>query len=74
MFCVVMVLVFCFFSDGDFSFLLTLSAMLSMFSFLMVVVSIVVSDKHCAGVSLKMNESAPFLLRLEVPINGGHGY
>jgi hypothetical protein len=56
MFCVVMVLVFCFFSDGDFSFLLTLSAMLSMFSFLMVVVSIVVSDKHCAGVSLKMNE------------------
>jgi hypothetical protein len=55
-FCVVMICVFFFFSDGDFSFLLTLSAMLSMFSFLMVVASIVVSDKHCAGVSLKMNE------------------
>jgi hypothetical protein len=55
-FVVVVALVFWFFSDGDFSFLLTLSSMLSMFSFLMVVVSIQTSEKHCAGVSLKMNE------------------
>jgi len=54
-FTVVAFVVFMFFSDGDFSFLLTLSSMLSMFSFLMVVISIQMNES-CAGVSLKMNE------------------
>ncbi|SCM05689.1 ER lumen protein retaining receptor 1, putative [Plasmodium chabaudi chabaudi] len=43
------------FSDGDFSFLLTLSSIISMFSFLMVFLKIEMS-KSCAGVSLKMME------------------
>lgn len=51
----VAVLVFWRFSDGDFSFILTLSSMLSMFSFLMVVASIY-TEESCAGVSLCMNE------------------
>lgn len=43
------------FSSGDFSFLLTLSSLLSMFSFLMVVVKIE-SARSVKGVSLKMME------------------
>lgn len=43
------------FSDGDFSFLMTLSSLISMFTFLMVVVKIEKSNS-CAGVSLKMIE------------------
>jgi len=43
------------FSSGDFSFLLTLSSLLSMFSFLMVIVKIE-SSRSVRGVSLKMME------------------
>ncbi|CRG95029.1 ER lumen protein retaining receptor 1, putative [Plasmodium gallinaceum] len=57
-YCFFLFLVFIFyhlFSDGDFSFLLTLSSVISMFSFLMVFVKIEM-NKSCAGVSLKMME------------------
>jgi len=47
--------IFWVFSSGDFSFLLTLSSLLSMFSFLMVATTIE-SSKSVAGVSLKMME------------------
>eukprot|EP00397_Hematodinium_sp_SG-2012_P043150 GEMP01047900.1.p1 GENE.GEMP01047900.1~~GEMP01047900.1.p1 ORF type:complete len:280 (+),score=30.68 GEMP01047900.1:92-931(+) len=49
------VVVYCFFSDGDFSFLLTLSSLVNMFSFLMVVIKIE-TGRTCKGVSLKMME------------------
>lgn len=48
-------IVFWFFSDGDFSFLLTLSSLVNMFSFVMVVIKIE-NGKTCKGVSLKMME------------------
>jgi len=51
----VVVLLYWFFSDGDFSFLLTLSSLISFMSFLMVVYKIERS-KSCSGVSLKMIE------------------
>ncbi|ETW27741.1 hypothetical protein PFFCH_04866 [Plasmodium falciparum FCH/4] len=57
-YCFFLLLVFIFyhlFSDGDFSFLLTLSSVISMFSFLMVFLKIEM-NKSCAGVSLKMME------------------
>lgn len=44
------------FSDGDFSFLLTLSSMVSMFSFMMVLIKIEMT-KSVSGVSLRMNEA-----------------
>jgi len=47
--------IFWVFSSGDFSFLLTLSSLVSMFSFLMVAIAIE-SGKSVAGVSLKMME------------------
>lgn len=43
------------FSDGDFSFMMTLSSLIGMFSFLMVVATIE-GNKACKGVSLKMIE------------------
>eukprot|EP00916_Digyalum_oweni_P019765 GHVL01032998.1.p1 GENE.GHVL01032998.1~~GHVL01032998.1.p1 ORF type:complete len:279 (+),score=23.27 GHVL01032998.1:63-899(+) len=43
------------FSDGDFSFLMTLSSLIGMFTFIMVVYKIHKS-KSCGGVSLKMME------------------
>lgn len=49
------------FSDGDFSFLMTLSSLIGMFSFLMVALKIETS-KSCAGVSLKMIECYVVLL------------
>jgi len=49
------VLLFWFFSSGDFSFLLTLSSLVSMFSFLMVLISCE-TGKSVKGVSLKMME------------------
>jgi len=57
--------VFWVFSSGDFSFLLTLSSLVSMFSFLMVAMTIE-SNKSVKGVSLKMMECyiAVFLARL----------
>lgn len=48
--------VFWFFSDGDFSFLLTLASIVSMSSFLMVALAIE-STKSAKGISLKMMES-----------------
>jgi len=54
-FTLVAFVVFMLFSSGDFSFLLTLSSLLSMFSFLMVAMKIE-SGKSCKGVSLKMME------------------
>ncbi|VWU53177.1 ER lumen protein retaining receptor 1, putative, partial [Hepatocystis sp. ex Piliocolobus tephrosceles] len=57
-YCFFLFLVFIFyhlFSDGDFSFLLTLSSVISMFSFLMVFIKIEM-NRSCAGVSLKMME------------------
>jgi len=59
------VTVFWVFSSGDFSFLLTLSSLVSMFSFLMVAMTIE-SGKSVRGVSLKMMECyiAVFLCRL----------
>ncbi|PHJ16835.1 er lumen protein retaining receptor, partial [Cystoisospora suis] len=54
-FIVVVLVVYHLFSDGDFSFLMTLSSLISMFSFLMVVYKIEV-NKSSAGVSLKMIE------------------
>jgi hypothetical protein len=47
--------VFMLFSSGDFSFLLTLSSLLSMFSFVMVALKIE-NARSCKGVSLKMME------------------
>merc|ERR1719265_2386388 len=57
--------IFCMFSSGDFSFLLTLSSLVSMFSFLMVAMAIE-STKNVKGVSLKMMECyiAVFFCRL----------
>eukprot|EP00746_Dinoflagellata_sp_MGD_P089302 gnl/MRDRNA2_/MRDRNA2_35259_c0_seq1.p1 gnl/MRDRNA2_/MRDRNA2_35259_c0~~gnl/MRDRNA2_/MRDRNA2_35259_c0_seq1.p1 ORF type:complete len:284 (-),score=24.39 gnl/MRDRNA2_/MRDRNA2_35259_c0_seq1:427-1278(-) len=49
------VLLFWFFSSGDFSFLLTLSSLVSMFSFLMVLIQSE-TGKSVKGVSLKMME------------------
>jgi len=49
------VLLFWFFSSGDFSFLLTLSSLVSMFSFLMVLIQSEIG-KSVKGVSLKMME------------------
>lgn len=54
-FTVFVLAIFYFFSSGDFSFLLTLSSIVSMFSFLMVVVKIE-SARSVKGVSLKMME------------------
>jgi len=51
----VVLLVFWLFSDGDFSFILTLSSLVNMFSFLMVVLKIELG-KTCKGVSLRMME------------------
>lgn len=51
----VVFLVYHLFSDGDFSFLMTMSSLISTFSFLMVLYKIE-STKSCAGVSLKMME------------------
>eukprot|EP00386_Alphamonas_edax_P006772 GDKI01021777.1.p1 GENE.GDKI01021777.1~~GDKI01021777.1.p1 ORF type:complete len:285 (+),score=75.19 GDKI01021777.1:121-975(+) len=61
MFTGVVITLFYFFSDGDFSFLMTLSSLIGAFSFLMVVYKIE-SSKSCAGVSLKMNECYVILL------------
>merc|ERR1719382_1707342 len=65
--------IFMVFSSGDFSFLLTLSSLVSMFSFLMVAMTIE-STKSVKGVSLKMMECyiAVFLCRLTaiVPFEG----
>lgn len=54
-FSLVVLTVFWFFSSGDFSFLLTLSSLVSMFSFLMVLAKIE-SSRSVKGVSLKMME------------------
>lgn len=54
-FMITVFLVFWFFSSGDFSFLLTLSSIISTFSFIMVAVKIE-SAKSVKGVSLKMME------------------
>lgn len=54
-FVAVVVLLFWFFSSGDFSFLLTLSSLVSMFSFLMVLIKIEAASS-VQGVSLKMME------------------
>lgn len=54
-FSVVAFVIFWLFSSGDFSFLLTLSSLVSMFSFLMVAVKIE-SGRTVKGVSLKMME------------------
>jgi len=54
-FLVTVITIFWVFSSGDFSFLLTLSSLVSMFSFLMVAIAIE-SSKSVAGVSLKMME------------------
>merc|ERR1719378_523193 len=64
-FALVALAVFKLFSSGDFSFLLTLSSLVSMFSFLMVVVKIE-SYRSVKGVSLKMMECyiAVFIGRL----------
>lgn len=51
----VVFLVYHLFSDGDFSFLMTMSSLISTFSFLMVLYKIE-STRSCAGVSLKMME------------------
>merc|ERR1712217_139952 len=57
--------IFWVFSSGDFSFLLTLSSLVSMFSFLMVAMAIE-NSKTVKGVSMKMMECyiAVFLARL----------
>jgi len=59
------VAIFWFFSSGDFSFLLTLSSLVSVSSFLMMAV-VVKTRKSAAGVSLKMMECYPlvFICRL----------
>merc|ERR1719316_1607459 len=65
--------IFWVFSSGDFSFLLTLSSLVSMFSFLMVAMAIE-SGKTVKGVSLKMMECyiAVFFCRLTaiIPFEG----
>lgn len=65
--------IFMVFSSGDFSFLLTLSSLVSMFSFLMVAVTIE-NTRSVKGVSLKMMECyiAVFLCRLTaiIPYEG----
>eukprot|EP00921_Rhytidocystis_pertsovi_P020065 GHVQ01031838.1.p1 GENE.GHVQ01031838.1~~GHVQ01031838.1.p1 ORF type:complete len:286 (+),score=18.95 GHVQ01031838.1:672-1529(+) len=60
-FLVVVVALFFLFSDGDFSFLMTLSSLVGMFSFLMVAIKIE-SCKSCSGVSLKMIECYVILI------------
>merc|ERR1719382_651478 len=62
------------FSSGDFSFLLTLSSLVSVFSFLMVAVTIH-TTKTAKGVSLKMMECslAVFFCRL-LSITTNEGY
>lgn len=55
------IFVFFVFSDGDYSFLLTLSSIIGLFSFLMIVFKIE-SSKTCSGVSLKMIECYVVLL------------
>lgn len=55
-FAVIAFVVFMLVSSGDFSFLLTLSSLLSMFSFLMVALKMEIG-RSCKGVSLKMMES-----------------
>lgn len=64
-FAIVVFTIFWVFSSGDFSFLLTLSSLVSMFSFLMVAIAIE-SGKTVKGVSLKMMECyiAVFFCRL----------
>ncbi|KAL8440480.1 hypothetical protein Efla_007127 [Eimeria flavescens] len=57
----VVFLVYHLFSDGDFSFLMTVSSLVSTFSFLMVVYKIEVT-RSCAGVSLRMIECYVVLL------------
>jgi hypothetical protein len=54
-FVAVVFIIFWFFSSGDFSFLLTLSSLISMFSFSMVLIK-VEHAQSCKGVSLKMME------------------
>jgi len=54
-FVIAVIMIFMFISSGDFSFLLTLSSLVSVFSFLMVAVAIE-STKSVKGVSLKMME------------------
>lgn len=51
----VLFLIYHLFSDGDFSFLMTVSSLISTFSFLMVLYKLEI-NKSCAGVSLKMFE------------------
>jgi len=72
-FAATVITIFWVFSSGDFSFLLTLSSLVSMFSFLMVAVAIE-SSKSVAGVSLKMMECyiLVFLSRLVaiIPFEG----
>jgi len=46
-------IIFILFSDGDFSFLMTFSSLISLFSFIMVATKIE-QNKSCVGVSLKM--------------------
>merc|ERR1719230_1817832 len=70
---VAVITIFWVFSSGDFSFLLTLSSLVSMFSFLMVAMAIE-SGKTVKGVSLKMMECyiAVFFCRLiaVIPFEG----
>ncbi|OII71219.1 ER lumen protein retaining receptor [Cryptosporidium andersoni] len=54
-------IVFFFLSDGDFSFLLTLSSLTSAFSFAMVCLKIELT-KSCSGVSLRMMEAYVILI------------
>ncbi|CAK9002796.1 ER lumen protein-retaining receptor 2 [Durusdinium trenchii] len=54
-FVVIAFVVFMLVSSGDFSFLLTLSSLLSMFSFLMVALKME-TNRSCKGVSMKMME------------------
>mmetsp|Transcript_58272 Transcript_58272/g.103469 ORF Transcript_58272/g.103469 Transcript_58272/m.103469 type:complete len:297 (+) Transcript_58272:71-961(+) len=72
-FALVAFIVFFLFSSGDFSFLLTLSSLVSTFSFLMVALKIE-TGRTCKGVSLKMMECylAIFFFRLFaiVPFEG----
>eukprot|EP01067_Filipodium_phascolosomae_P003089 Filipodium_phascolosomae@DN2554_c0_g2_i1.p1 len=54
-FTLVALLIFWGFSDGDFSFLMTLSSLISLFTFVMVLYCIE-KNRSCAGLSLKMME------------------
>ena len=58
-------------SSGDFSFLLTLSSLLSMFSFLMVALKME-TNRSCKGVSMKMMEW-PGMKLIAVQWITGHG-